>query len=79
MLVRFINLYGGPNDYSSSATAQWMNKNPDKGSEWKGRIMVEYYSEDSKYPKAKMLKLKEEEYKEKLQVSMQEKEYFIIG
>ena len=56
-----------------------MNKNPDKGSEWKGRIMVEYYSEDSKYPKAKMLKLKEEEYKEKLQVSMQEKEYFIIG
>ena len=78
-IIRWINLYGGPNDYNSSATAQWMNKNPEKGSEFKGRIMVEYWSEDSKYPKAKLINLKEEIYKEKLKESMQKKTYFIIG
>ena len=56
-----------------------MNKNPDRGSEWKGRIMVEYFSEDSKYPKAKLINLKHDLYKEKLKISMQEKKYFIIG
>ena len=38
-MLKWINLYGGPNDFSN-ATQKWMNKNPDKGSEWKGRIMV---------------------------------------
>ena len=37
-------MYGGPNDFNSSNVAQFMNKNPEKASEWKGRIMVEYYS-----------------------------------
>ena len=69
-IVRWINLYGGPNDFSSSSTAQWMNKNPDRGSEWKGRIMVEYYSEPAKYPKARLNNLKEDVYKEKLKASM---------
>lgn len=58
-MLKWINLYGGPNDHSN-ATQQWMNKNPDKGSEWKGRIMVEYYAEDAKYPKARMVNLKED-------------------
>ena len=78
-IIRWINLYGGHNDYSSNSTAQWMNNNPDKGSEWKGRIMVEYYSEDQKYPKAKINNLKEDIYKEKLKESMQEKKYYVIG
>lgn len=56
-----------------------MDKNPDKGSEWKGRIMVEYYSEDQKYPKAKINNLKEDIYKEKLKESMQEKKYLVLG
>lgn len=27
-MLKWINLYGGPNDYST-ATQRWMNKNPD--------------------------------------------------
>ena len=41
--------------------------------------MVEYYSEDQKYPKAQIKNLKEDIYKEKLRESMKEKEYYIIG
>ena len=78
-IVRWINLYGGPNAYSSNSTAKWMNKNPDKGSEWKGRIMVEYYSEDQKYPKAQIKNLKEDVYKEKLKESMKPRKFYVIG
>lgn len=78
-IVKWINLYGGPSDYNSSNVSQFMNRNPEKGSEWKGRIMVEYYSMKTEYPKAKMINLKEDIIKEQLKTSMAEKEYMVIG
>ena len=45
---------------------RWMNRNPDKGSEWKGRIMVEYFAEDAKYPKARKASLNKEKAEAKL-------------
>jgi len=82
-MLRWINLYGGPNDYSG-ATRDWMNRNPDKASEWKGRIMAEYFVENAKYPKAKMEDLQKDRAKfEKLKAdlaeTMKEKEYYVIG
>ena len=57
----------------------FMNRNPEKGSEWKGRIMVEYYSEVCEYPKAKIINLKESVVKQELKLSMAEKQYYVIG
>ena len=34
-----------------------MNKNPQIASSWKGRILIEYFVEDSKYPLSKVYKI----------------------
>lgn len=77
-MLKWINLYGGPNDFAG-ATQRWMNRNPDKGSEWKGRIMVEYFAEDAKYPKARKASLNKEKAEAKLKESMKLKKYGVIG
>ena len=63
--LRWLNLYGGPND-KSGATKKWMDNNPHGATEWKGRILVEYYCEEDKYPKSKMIKLKQDIAEQKL-------------
>lgn len=50
---KWINLYGAPIDRSGSVTDE-MNKNPDVASNWKGRIVVEYWCIDHKYPEFKI-------------------------
>ena len=41
---------GSVNDAASD-----MNKDPQIASSWKGRILVEYFIEDSKYPLSKVI------------------------
>ena len=48
-MTKWINLYGAPIDYMGSNVDK-MNKNPEDASIWKGRILVEYFAEDVKYP-----------------------------
>jgi hypothetical protein len=49
----WINLYGAPNDYSG-ANADKMNNHPEYASAWKGRILVQYYAEETKNPLMKV-------------------------
>lgn len=50
---KWINLYGAPTGRSGSNTDK-MNKNPEEASNWKGRIAVEYWCIDHKYPEFKV-------------------------
>jgi hypothetical protein len=50
---KWINLYGAPTGRSGSNTNR-MNKNPDEASNWKGRIVVEYWCIDHKFPEYKV-------------------------
>ena len=43
------NIYGCPLDYTNAA-AVLMNDNPEIGSTWKGRILMQIESEESKHP-----------------------------
>ena len=38
-----------------------MNENPEGSTKWKGRVLVEYWTEDNKFAKSKVNHLKEEE------------------
>lgn len=42
-------MYGAPPNRSGS-NADNMNNNPESASQWKGRVLVEFFSEDHKYP-----------------------------
>ena len=46
------NLYGAPIGYSGK-TCDLMNDNPEVGSAWKGRILMQIESVDSKHPERK--------------------------
>jgi hypothetical protein len=43
------NMYGSPVGYENGA-GDLMNKNPEIGSSWKGRILMQVESEESKHP-----------------------------
>ena len=49
----WINLYGAPVGYSGSSCTK-MNDNPEVASTWKGRVLVEYWVEDCKFPEFKI-------------------------
>lgn len=46
---KWINLFGAPVDRSGDNSKK-MNNDPATASNWKGRILVEYWAEDYKYP-----------------------------
>jgi hypothetical protein len=46
-------MYGAHIGYSGKST-EMMNKDPHKASCWKGRILMEYWVEDCKFPKFKV-------------------------
>lgn len=50
---KWINLYGAPTGRSGSNT-HLMNTNPEEASNWKGRICIEYWCVDHKYPEFKV-------------------------
>jgi len=51
--MRWINLYGAPLGRSGENTNK-MNNNPEFASTWKGRILVQYFAEDTKNPEMKV-------------------------
>ena len=52
------NLYGAPHDYSGKV-CDLMNEQPEMGSAWKGRILMQIESEESKHPERKEQALEE--------------------
>jgi hypothetical protein len=52
-VYRWVNVYGAPLGVSGDNT-DIMNNNPEMATQWKGRILVMYYSEDTKKPVMKM-------------------------
>ena len=52
-------MYGAHNGYSGK-TVNKMNNDPNEASCWKGRILVEYFTEDCKYPAYKIRDLPQE-------------------
>ena len=45
----WINIYGAPPDKSGQNTDK-MKNNPELASTWKGRVLVQYFAEDTKNP-----------------------------
>ena len=52
------NMYGAHNGYSGSVT-DLMNDQPEMGSSWKGRILMQIEAEESKHPERKTQALEE--------------------
>lgn len=50
---KWLNLFGAPLDCSGDNTKR-MNNNPELASTWKGRLLVQFYSEDTKHPEMKI-------------------------
>ena len=76
-MVKWINLYGAPLDYMGSNVDK-MNKNPEDASLWKGRILVEYFSEDVKYPVRKKRNVEDTAIIDKVMAFMAPREYQIL-
>ncbi len=51
-------MYGAHVGYSGKSS-EMMNKDPSKASCWKGRILMEYWVEDCKFPKFKVKDIQE--------------------
>ena len=76
--MRWLNLYGGPIGYSNGYF-KWMNDNPEGATQWKGRVLVEYWTEDDKFAKSKKHHLNKEEMTKEIALKMPLNKYFIIG
>lgn len=76
-MVKWINLYGAPLDYMGSNVDK-MNKNPEDASLWKGRILVEYFAEDVKYPVRKKRDILDNAIVERVMAFMAPREYQIM-
>ena len=50
---KWINMYGAPAG-CSGGNSDKMNNHPEFASTWKGRVLIEYNSEDTKNPEMKI-------------------------
>ena len=48
-MTKWVNFYGAHNGYSGK-NSKLMNANPSDASAWKGRMMIQAWAEDVKYP-----------------------------
>mmetsp|Transcript_20973 Transcript_20973/g.32505 ORF Transcript_20973/g.32505 Transcript_20973/m.32505 type:complete len:203 (+) Transcript_20973:581-1189(+) len=69
-MLKWINLYGGQNGYSGKHTNR-MNNDPTEAAAWKGRVLVEYFTEDCKYPVYKIRDINTTEYMDRIMTAMQ--------
>lgn len=63
----------------SGSNTDKMNKNPEEASTWKGRMLVEYYCEDYKYPVFEKDEIPPDFDRTNYERALEEKNYFIIG
>jgi hypothetical protein len=75
---KWINLYGAPTGRSGSNTNK-MNKNPDEASNWKGRIVIEYWCVDHKYPEFKVQNIPADFDTRLYERTIAPNRYFLIG
>lgn len=75
---KWINLYGAPVGRSGSNTNK-MNENPENASTWKGRILVEYWCEDYKYPTFEKKPIPADFDRYMFNIQTQPAQYLIIG
>ena len=54
--TKWVNLYGAPQGYMGSNVDK-MNEDPELATKWKGKILMEYFCEESKYPVLKLRNL----------------------
>ena len=73
-LIKWINLYGAPEGYSG-ATCNKMNEDPSEASAWKGRILVEIFVKECKYPIMKIKPIKDDADFERVQTMMAPRNY----
>lgn len=73
------NLYGAPTGYSGKV-CDLMNEQPEMGSAWKGRILMQIEAEDSKHPVRKETVLDETIKQQAIALGLFEQyEYEVIG
>ena len=54
--LKWINMYGSRTGNDNSAGEE-MNKDPKIASSWKGRILIEYFVEESEFPLSKIIQI----------------------
>lgn len=57
-LTKWVNFYGAHAEYSGRHATR-MNENPSDAAAWKGRMMIQAWAEDVKYPIFKIIDLKD--------------------
>ena len=73
------NLYGAPLGYSGRV-CDLMNEQPELGSAWKGRILMQIEAEEAKHPERKVQALEESINRQAIQLGFfQEHEYEVIA
>jgi hypothetical protein len=62
-MVKWINLYGAPEGYGGNLypEAAKMNQDPTVATNWRGRILVEYFCEDVRHPLCKRTDITDKE------------------
>ena len=73
------NMYGAPTGYSGG-NCDLMNEQPELGSAWKGRILMQIESEDAKHPERKEQALEDNIKQQAIQLGFfEDHEYEVIG
>jgi hypothetical protein len=75
---KWINLYGAPVGRSGTNTNR-MNEHPESASTWKGRILVEYWCEDYKYPTFEKKPIPPDFDRYCFDNALEPREYVVIG
>lgn len=73
-MCKWMNLYGAHNNYRGSTSTK-MNLDPAEAAAWKGRLLVQWFTEDIKYPIMKIRNIIDKSAKEDVKLAMQEKDY----
>lgn len=75
--TKWLNLYGGPNGESGTLFDK-MNEDPNIASQWKGRVLVQFFCEDVKYPVLKMKNIEDDLAKQVIREALKEEEYMLV-
>ena len=76
-MTKWINLYGAHNGYTGASSTK-MNKDPSIASNWKGRILVEFFCEDAKHPICKRKDITDREVVNRVMQYMQPRDYQVV-
>lgn len=75
--MKWINLFGAPVGRSGK-NSDLMNNNPTEASDWKGRMLVEYFCIEHKYPEFKVQDIADDFDRDLFESTTAPNDYFVI-